>query len=147
MKVILSKDVEKIGRATEVLKVKDGFARNFLIPRGLAFAATAANLARLKQQEERNAQQQEKIKRQAEALKEKINNFSLTLPALVHEEESLYGSISAQEISAALKEEGFEISKDCILLEEPIKSLGIYEVPLKLHPQVSDNIRIWVVKK
>jgi large subunit ribosomal protein L9 len=147
MKVILSKDVEKIGRATEVLKVKDGFARNFLIPRGLAFAATAANLARLKQQEERNAQQQEKIKRQAEALKEKINNFSLTLPALVHEEESLYGSISAQEISAALKEEGFEISKDCILLEEPIKSLGIYEVPLKLHPQVSANIRIWVVKK
>jgi large subunit ribosomal protein L9 len=147
MEVILNKDVEKLGKAGQVIKVKDGFARNFLMPGGLAVAATAANLEKLKQQQIIKAQQQEKIKRDAEALKAKLAGVSVTIPALVHEEERLYGGIGSQEISAVLKEEGFEIDKNCILLDEPIKSLGIYEVPLRLHPEVSLKLKIWVVKK
>ncbi len=148
MEVILNKDVDKLGKSGQVIKVKDGFGRNFLIPNGLALPLTAANLKRLEQEKQRKVFQLEKIKKEIEALKEKLGSLSLTLAVLVKEEtEELYGSIAASDIASALKEEGFDIDKNSIILDEPIKSLGIYEIPVKLHPEISAQVKVWVVKK
>lgn len=148
MEVILKKDVEKIGKAGDVVKVKDGFARNFLLPNNLAVALNPANLKQLEQEKAKKAQKSEKIKKEAQELSNRLANFSLTMAALTKEEdEKLYGSIAAYEIANALKEEGFEIDKNLIMLEEPIKALGIYEIPIKLHPEVQAKIKVWVVKK
>lgn len=147
MEVILSKDVDKIGKAGSVVKVKDGFGRNFLLPNGLAVPLTSANLKILEQEKAKTALQAEKVRKAAEELKAKLANLSLTMSVLTQEEDKLYGSITAQDISAALKEEGLEIDKTIIALAEPIKALGIYEVPVKLHPEISVNIKVWIVKK
>lgn len=147
MEIILNQDVDKLGKTGQIVKVKNGFARNFLIPRGLALPATSGNLKKLQQEKLKETLQIEKIKQEAQHLKDRLTNLSLTLPALTHEDGKLYGSITANDISGLLKEEGFDIDKNSIILEEPIKSLGIYEVPIKLHPEVSATIKVWVVKK
>lgn len=147
MEVILRQDVEKIGKAGAVIKVKDGFARNFLIPNKLAMPVTSANLKILQQDQQRKQAQSEKIKKECEQLKERLEKASLTIAALVQSEEKLYGSISAQEIAAALKEEGFDIDKSVIVMDEPIKSLGIYEIAARLHPEVTAKVKVWIVKK
>jgi len=147
MKVILTKDVEKIGKSGSLVKVKDGFARNFLFPRGFAVAANSVNLKQLEENKQKISLDLEKKKAQAEILKERLDSFSLTMSALVQEDESLYGSITNADISSALKEEGIEVDKNCIILDNQIKALGIYEIPLKLHPQVNANLKLWVVKK
>ncbi len=147
MEVILKQDVEKIGKAGNVVKVKDGFARNFLFPKGLAVPMTAASLKNIQAQGQQKAAQLEKIKNEAEALKERLGSLSLTIAALVQEEEKLYGSITSQDIEQALKEENINIDKNVIELDEPIRSLGIYEVPVKLHPEVIAKIKVGIVKK
>ncbi|MCX5702504.1 MAG: 50S ribosomal protein L9 [Candidatus Omnitrophica bacterium] len=147
MEVILNKDVNRLGKAGEVVKVKDGFARNFLIPNGLAILKTQANLKKLEQEKGRRFLELEKAKKQAEELKDRLANLSLTIPVLIQEEDKFYGSITPLDLAAALKEEGFDIDKNSILLDEPIKSLGIYEVSVKLHPEVLAKIKIWIVKK
>lgn len=147
MEVILKQDVDKIGKAGSVVKVKDGFARNFLIPNGLAVPVTSGNLKRLEEEKLKKARQLEKQKKEAEVLKDKLSVVSLTIPALLQEEDKVYGSISAQDISFALKEEGFEIDKNCIQLDQPIKSLGIYEVPIRLHSEITATVKVWIVKK
>jgi large subunit ribosomal protein L9 len=147
MEVILKQDVSGLGKANNVVKVKDGFARNFLIPNNLAVPLNPANLKQLEAEKQKKSLQAQKLKNEAETLKEKLAKFSVTIPVLVQEEEKLYGSISAQDLAEALKDEGFQIDKSRIILEEPIKSLGIYEVPLKLHPEVSAKIKVWIVKK
>ncbi|MBN2831506.1 MAG: 50S ribosomal protein L9 [Candidatus Omnitrophica bacterium] len=147
MKVILTKDIDKIGKTGSLIKVKDGFARNFLFPGGLAIEATSGNLKRLEKDKEKLSLNLEKKKAQAEELKTRLDNFSLTISALVQPDETLYGSITESDISSALKDEGIEVDKDCIILDKPIKVSGIYEIPLKLHPQVSVNLKVWVVKK
>ena len=147
MEVILKQDIAGLGKSNAVVRVKDGFARNFLIPSSLAVPLNPSNLKKMEAEKQKKSLQVEKIKKEAEALKEKLANFSLTIPVLVQDGEELYGSISAQDLAGALKEEGFQIDKNWILLDEPIKSLGIYEVPLKLHPEVSARIKVWIVKK
>jgi len=147
MEIILNQDVDRIGKAGAIVKVKDGFARNFLIPNSLAVPLTPANLKKIEQEKQRKSQELTKHKKDAEELKEKISALSLTMPVLTHDEEKLYASITAQDISAALKEEGLDIDTNCIVLDEPLKSLGIYEVPINLHPEVSLKVKVWVVKK
>lgn len=147
MEVILIKDVEKIGRAGQVAKVKEGFARNFLFPHNLAKPATPGSLKKLEQEKQALLAQSLKVKEESVQLKKKLDGLSLTISALIASEEKIYGSITAQDIATALKEEGFSIDKGIIDLTEPIKSLGIYEVPIKLHPQVSATVKLWVVKK
>ncbi len=147
MEVILTKDVEGIGKSGTLVKVKDGFARNYLFIKNLAVTATAKNINAIEYEKSRRFQKEEKSKKDAEALKNKISALSLTIAVLTQEKESLYGSITAVEIQKALKEEGFEIGKECINLNEPIKALGIYQVPLKLHPEVSTEVKVWIVKK
>ncbi|MFH0935586.1 MAG: 50S ribosomal protein L9 [Candidatus Omnitrophota bacterium] len=147
MEVILNEDVQKLGKAGTIVKVKDGFARNFLIPNGLAVPATSVSLRRLQQEQQRKQSQIENLKKEAEELKDKLAQVSLTIASLTQEDENLYGGITAQDISAALKEESFDIDKSQIILSKPIKSLGIYEVPVKLHPEITANLKVWVVKK
>ena len=147
MEVILSKDIDRIGKAGYIVKVKDGFARNFLIPNGLAVPVTPANLKKLEQGKQLKVLQLEKAKREAEGLRDKLARLSLTIPVLTHEEDKLYASITAQDLATALSEEGFNIEKNSIVLDEPIKALGIFEVPINLHPEIPAKIKVWVVKK
>ncbi len=146
MKVILRKDLDKIGKCGETVSVKDGFARNFLLPKGLALAATGDSMKQI-ELEKRKTEHNKKIeKNKAQGLAEKLQGISFTISSEA-QDDNLYGSVTSADIFEALKEEGTEIEKQNILLEEPIKKLGIYEVEVKLHPEVSTKIKIWVVKK
>ncbi|MCX5696019.1 MAG: 50S ribosomal protein L9 [Candidatus Omnitrophica bacterium] len=147
MEVILTKDVDKIGKAGAVVKVKDGFARNLLLPKKLAVEVTPGNLKRLEQEKQKIAQDSEKRKQEAIILKERLDNLSLTISAMAQDEKSLYGSITALDISNALKDEGLEVDKNLIILAEPLKALGIYEIPVKLHPDISAILKTWIVNK
>jgi len=147
MEVILNQDVDKLGKAGSVVKVKDGFARNFLIPNGLALPLTVANVRKLEQEKQRKILRLEKIKKDSQELKERLGGLSLTIQALTQEEDKLYGSVTALDIASALKDEGFNIDKSSIALEQPLKSLGIYEIPVNLYPEVTATIKVWIVKK
>jgi large subunit ribosomal protein L9 len=147
MEVILIQDVDRLGKSSSIIKVKDGYARNFLIPNKLAIPLTAQNLKKLEQDKQQKTLQSEKVKKLAEEQVRQLASMSLTITALTQEDDRLYGSITVGDIAAGLKDEGIEIDKNAITLPEPIKSLGIYEVSIKLHPEVSGTIKVWVVKK
>ena len=147
MEVILSQDVDTLGKTGEVVKVKDGYARNFLIPRKLAYLATPANLKRIEQQEKNRKIEYEQKKNEADELAEKLSKASCTLTVEVNDLDKLYGSVSESDIAGALEAEGFSIDKKAIVLEQPIEELGIFEVGINLHPEVTAKIRLWVTKK
>ncbi|MFA5362455.1 MAG: 50S ribosomal protein L9 [Candidatus Omnitrophota bacterium] len=147
MEVILTQDVNGIGKAGTVVKVKDGFARNFLFLQKLAVISTAGNRKTLEMERQKRNLQMEKMKKEAEKVRDRLQNLSLTIPVLTQDKEKLYGSISSADLQNALKEENIDIDKNDILLEEPIKALGIYEIPVNLHPEISAKIKVWIVKK
>lgn len=147
MEVILSQDVPKLGKLGDVVKVKEGYARNFLIPRKLACVATGGNLKRIEQFQKKRKIEQEQQKTEAQQLAEKLNNLSCTISVEVNDLEKLYGSVSELDIAKALETEGFPIDKKQIILEKPIEELGIFEVGIRLHPEVTAKIRLWVTKK
>jgi large subunit ribosomal protein L9 len=147
MKVILRQDHEKLGEAGSVINVKPGFARNYLIPQGVAMVATDANLKRFESEKQQLSWKKEKEKRDAQELAKVLENISCTITVQVGEEDKLFGSVTSQHIAEALEEQDHKIDKRKILLEEPIKSLGIYSVPIKLHTDVEAKIKVWVVKE
>ncbi|MBC7185649.1 MAG: 50S ribosomal protein L9 [Calditrichaeota bacterium] len=146
MKVILKQDHDKLGKAGDVVEVKAGYARNFLLPRGIAVEATPSNLRAFEEQKRLESHRSERAKRSALALAEKLEGVSCTAPVAVGEEDRLFGSVTSQTIADLLREKGFDIDKKKILLEEPIKALGIYDVPIRLHPEVEAKVKVWVVK-
>jgi large subunit ribosomal protein L9 len=147
MEVILREDVEHLGRAGELVGVKDGYARNFLIPRGLAYRATKANKQRVESErrhrEERQAAQRVTAEQQAEALAA----LSLTFTVRTGEGEKLFGSITTADIAAQLTEQGHPVDKRRVELPEPIKMVGIYKVPVRLEAGIVAEVRVWVVKE
>lgn len=147
MEVILSQDVSQLGKTGDVVKVKEGYARNFLIPRKLAAMATPGNLKRIEQLEKKRKVEHERRKVEAEQLAEKLNKLSCTVNVEVNDLEKLYGAVSEPDIVKALEAEGFDIDKRQITIEKPIEELGIFEVGVKLHPEVTAKIRLWVTKK
>ena len=147
MEVILSQDVQHLGKLGDVVKVKDGYARNYLLPRKLAFAATPSNLKKIEQQEKKRNAQYEADKQAAEALAEKLKKVSCTLSVEVNDLDKLYGAIAEADITKALEVEGYSINKKDIVIDQPIQELGIFEVGVKLHPAVTTKIRLWVTKK
>jgi len=149
MEVILTKDSGKLGKTGQVIKVKDGFARNFLIPNGLAVPLTSQNMKKLEQENQSRAMKLEKTRKEYEGLKAKLESLSLTMPVLTKEkeEDKIFGSVSTQEIINALSEEGITMEKNSIILDEPLKSLGIYEVPVKLGLEITAKLKVWIVKK
>lgn len=147
MEVILCQAVPKLGNIGDVVTVKSGHARNYLLPKKLAYQATPANLRRIEQQKAKTAAEYEAEKKQAEELAQKIGKASCTITVEVNDLERMYGSVTEVEIAQVLSDEGFEIDKKAILLEKPIEEIGIYEVVVKLHPEVSAQVRVWVAKK
>ena len=147
MEVILSQDVQHLGKTGQIVKVKDGYARNFLIPKKLAFFATPGNLKRIELEQKKKQEAYNQEKAAAEELSEKLAKVSCTVNVEVNDLDKLYGSISETEILNALKDEGIEIDKNQLVLETPIDELGIFEVGVKLHPEVTAKFRLWVTKK
>lgn len=147
MKVILTDNIEKVGKLGTVVNVKDGFARNFLFPRKLAVPSTPGNLKALEAKMKKKAKELEALKDGAEKTRARLEALSLTMPVLTQEDDKLYAGISSVDILQALKDEGIILQKSDILLEEPIRALGIYEVPVRLHPEVEGKVKVWVVKK
>ncbi|MDO8581088.1 MAG: 50S ribosomal protein L9 [Candidatus Omnitrophota bacterium] len=147
MEVILTQDVQHVGKTGAVVKVKDGYARNFLFPSKLAFVATATNLKKIEQQKKQREALNEEQKQKAQKLAEKLSKVSCTVNVEVNDLDKLYGSVTETEIVKALELEGFSLDKKNISIEKPIQDLGIFEVGVKLHPEVMAKIRLWVTKK
>ncbi len=146
MKVVLLEDIPKLGKMGDLIQTKDGYARNYLLPKKIAVPANPQNLKTLEHQKTLLQQKQNRIKRDAEKLAQKIEKISCTISKPAGEEDKLFGAVTSLDIEESLNEEGLKIDRKKILLEEPIKSLGIYKVPIKLHPEVTAHIKIWVVK-
>lgn len=147
MEVVLMKDFENLGKALDVIPVKNGYARNFLIPRGIAVPATEPNKKRVAEAKHLAEIREEKKIAESRELAEKIEQIPCTIPVKVGEEDKIFGSVSAQEIADFLKKEGFDIEKRHIDLEEPIKQLGVYTITINLYRSVSAKLKVWVVKE
>jgi len=147
MKIILRKDFEGLGKAGDIVTVKDGYARNFLIPQGIALKADTAAVKQLESEKKMEEMKISRSKKAAEQLAEELAKVSCTATVTVGEEDKVFGSVTTQQIADLLKEKGYEIDRKKIRLDEPIKALGIYDVPIKLHPEVETKIKLWVVKE
>lgn len=147
MKVILKEDLDKIGKTGEVINVKPGFGRNYLIPRGLAVEATRKNVSQLEHEKRLIDDQQSRRKRSAEKIAQDLDAVSLTIPCKVGEADKLFGSVTTREIAEALREEGFEVDKSEIIIEEPMKSLGVYNVTVKVAHDITAKVKVWLVRK
>jgi large subunit ribosomal protein L9 len=147
MKVILRKDHEKLGPVGTVADVKDGFARNFLIPQGIAFPANEGNMRALEEEKKQAERRANKQQKGATAIAAELEKISLTLKMKVGEDEKLFGSVTSQMIAEELKARGVEIDKRTIELEEPIKALGIYDITVRLHHDVTGKVKVWVVRE
>lgn len=144
MEVILREDVKKLGRAGELVKVKPGYARNFLLPQGLAYEATAGNLKRIEaESKSRNARVAQE-RSEAEAVAAKLAGITVTLTRKAGEGDRLFGSITAQDIADALAQKGQSVDKRKIELEHPIKTIGEHTVPVQLHHDVVAQVKITV---
>jgi large subunit ribosomal protein L9 len=146
MKVILRENDKKLGNAGDVIEVKDGFAHNYLFPRNLAVRADASHMKQLEHERKVLGDRNEKHLKQARALSDQIGKASCTISVQVGEEEKIFGSVTTIDIAESLAKEGIEIDKKDIHLDEPIKSLGVFTVPVKLAPEVEASLKVWVVK-
>jgi len=146
MKVILRQDFENLGKFGDIVEVKEGYARNFLIPRKIALPATPGNIKMIETEKKQKAFKLERERLSAQQLAEKLSGIEITIPMRAGENERLFGSVTAQMIVNELEKLGFEIDRRKILLDEPIKMLGKYEIPIRLHPDVSAKIKVNVVQ-
>jgi large subunit ribosomal protein L9 len=148
MDVILRQAVEKLGQPGDVVKVSPGYARNYLLPRGIAYAATDGNLKRIAQEKARLEAAEDERRGGAQAIAARLENVSLTFSARVGEEGKLFGSVTGSDIAEQLHAQGFDmIEKRQIDLHEPIKALGVYRVPVRLHADVKPEVKVWVIKQ
>ena len=146
MKVILTEDIPSLGKIGDVIQVADGYGRNFLIPQGKAILATSQSVKKFEHQKQLLKQKAGKDKKEAEKLARKLEEVSCTIAMAAGEGDKLFGAVTSLDIEAALKNEGVAVDRKKILLEEPIKSLGIYTVPIKLNPGITAKLKVWVVK-
>jgi large subunit ribosomal protein L9 len=148
MKVILLKDVKGTGKKGEVKEVAEGYARNFLIPRKMAVAATQGNMNALKDQKQREQRRKEEERKEAEALAEKLNKMKVSFSMKLGKDGRTFGSITSKQISETLKKQHhMNVDKRKIQLDQPIRSLGVTKVPVKLHPEVTATLAVHVVEE
>jgi large subunit ribosomal protein L9 len=147
MKVILREDMDTLGKCGEVVTVKDGYGRNFLLPRNLAIPATRGNLKSIDEVKKQKELRDKKYRREAERIRDRIEKISCTAEVNVGEEDKMFGSITSTIIANLLKAEGVDVDRRKIILDEPIKNLGVYTVPIKIAHDVLANLKLWVVKK
>ncbi len=145
MEIILKEDVQNLGRALELVKVKTGYAHNFLFPRGMAVLATLSAKKQVAADREKIEERYRQEKKVFQAQADKMRDLSLTIAAKVSDGEKLYGSIQASDISAKLKDAGYDIDKRHVLLAEPIKQLGMYTLKVQLHKEVETKIKLWII--
>ena len=144
IEVILREDVKDLGRAGALVKVKPGYARNYLLPRGLAYEATAGNKKRIEGEQRARAQRQTADKTEALDLATRLTHVHLRLKAKAGDGDKLFGSITTQDLAAALAEEGYTIDRRRIELEQPIRQLGFHTVSIRLHPEIYADIKVTV---
>ncbi|MDD5633697.1 MAG: 50S ribosomal protein L9 [Candidatus Omnitrophica bacterium] len=147
MKVILLKDISGLGKLGSEVEVKDGYAKNYLIPNNFVVEATKGALRTVEQKKLAASRKEEKLKEEYKKLADKISSISCTISVEAGEEDKLFGAVTSEMIADSLKLEGAEIDKKKVVLDEPIKKLGVYNVEIRLHPDVKTQVKIWVVKK
>jgi len=147
MQVILRDDLDNLGKTGEVVNVKPGYARNYLFPRGLAVKATATDVSRVEHEKRVIAARASKLAKEAAAEADRLSQVSVSIARAVGEEDKLYGSVTSRDIAEALAAQGVTIDSRKLHLDEPIKTLGMVEVPVKLGRGVAASIKVWVVKK
>lgn len=147
MQVILREEISGLGKAGELVKVKDGFARNFLLPQKKAVTADPKNIKLLEHQKRMAEAREKKIRKVSEELAARLSEISVTIECEAGEEEKLFGSVTSRDIAEALRKENITIDKKQISLKEPIKQIGIFDVEVKLHTDVTAVVKVWVVKK
>ncbi|SDN20414.1 LSU ribosomal protein L9P [Desulfonauticus submarinus] len=146
MQVVLRADIENLGRLGDVVNVKPGYARNYLIPKGLAMLATDKNLKRFEREKKKLQEKMDAIRFAAQELADKLNALEVVLPVRVGEGDKLYGAVTAANIADKVAELGYEVDKRKILIKEPIRALGEYELEVKLHPDVRATLKVKVIK-
>ena len=144
MKIILRENVEHLGAVGEIVSVRDGYARNFLIPRGLAYYASPKAIRVLEGEKKQYEGRMAKLKTEAELVAAKLAETQVSIAMQVGEEGRLFGSVTNQMIAQELLDKGFTIDRRTIVLDEPIKSVGEFEVTVKLHPEVHAPLKVWV---
>ena len=147
MERILREKIDKLGDVGDVIHVKDGYARNYLIPRGLVVKATPGNLKVVEDLKNQIIHQEKKATTQHSKLAEKLSKLKLLAPVKVGEGDRLFGSVTAIRICELLQEQGYEVDRKAIQLDDPIKSLGLHTVPLKLYSDVNTEIKVYVIKE
>ena len=147
MEVILRMAIDNLGHPGDVVKVSPGYARNYLLPRGFAYEATEGNKKKISQEKSRLEAAEGQRRDAASELAKKIEEVSLSFSARVGEEGKLFGSITAADIAAQLEAQGVHVERRMIDLHEPIKALGVYRVPVRLHADVRPEVKVWVIKQ
>lgn len=147
MKIILRQDFDTLGHVGDIVDVKDGYARNYLIPRNIAFQATEGSMLRFAEEKKQTLKRTEKHHKESETLAGELAKLSITIKMKVGEDEKLFGSVTSQMIADAVVEKGLKIEKKQIEIEDSIKSLGIYDVPVKLPAGVTGTVKVWVVRE
>jgi len=146
MEVILLKDYISLGEAGDVVNVKPGFARNLLIPSGIALRATNKNLSIIEERKKNNTLKEEKEKALFENIAKKLSKLEITIEVQVGDEDKMFGSILSKDIHKSILEKGISINQDSIILEKPIKSLGIYNIKVKVSQNIESSVKIYVIK-
>jgi large subunit ribosomal protein L9 len=147
MEVILRRAVDNLGHPGDLVKVSAGYARNFLLPRGYAFEATPGNRKRIEQERQRLEAAESGRRDEAQTVADRLAEVSLTFSARVGDEGKLFGSVTAADIAQQLEAQGHHVEKRQIDLHEPIRALGVYRVPIRLHADVRPEIKVWVIKQ
>jgi large subunit ribosomal protein L9 len=147
MQVILRDDMDNLGKSGEVVNVKPGYARNYLLPRGLALKATASDVARIEHEKRVIAARTAKLVKESQAAADKLSQVSVSIARAVGDEDKLFGSVNSRDIAEALAAQNVTVDAKKIQLDEPIKTLGMVEVPIKLGRGFTATIKVWVVKK
>jgi large subunit ribosomal protein L9 len=147
MQVILLEDVPALGKVGDTVKVSEGYGRNYLIPQKKAILATEKGINILEHQRREVQQRMGKVKKDVEKVAEQIEKLSCTFAKPVGESGKLFGSVTSMEIESFLKENGIDVDRKKIQLEEPIKNLGMFTIPIKLHPELTAHLKVWVVQE
>lgn len=147
MIVILQQDVPNLGKVGQIVKVKDGYGRNYLVPRGLAVAADESNVRRLEHQKRQAAAKAARLLAEAKAAAERISQTAVTIRVQAGEEGKLFGAVTNRDIADALAAEGVEIDRRAIVLDEPIKQIGVFSVGVHLAPEVQASVKVYVIQQ
>ncbi|RJP18212.1 MAG: 50S ribosomal protein L9 [Candidatus Omnitrophota bacterium] len=147
MDIILRESVANLGEAGDLVDVKGGYARNYLIPQGLAYSAASANAAQINHKKRLLEDQRKRRIKTEQDLAKRLSEISINIPVRVGEEDRVFGSVTSQNIADSLAKKGYDVDRRKIVLDEPIRALGVYTVPVRFSGDISGNVKVWVVKE